>query len=809
MATPEERAVARAARLAEELASAWRRGERPCAEDWLEREGDLARYPAAVAVVLCEEAWLRREFGRSPRAPGPAALSGDELPARPGRTGSRFPACGEIFAECRLVAELGRGAQGRVFLATQPLLADRPVVLKITPCTGAEHLSLARLWHTHIVPLHFTQDFPERGLRVLCMPYLGGATLADVHRALGHVPCARRTGRDLVEALARLRPAEALPPPEGGPARAALARLSWAEAVCWLGACLADALQHAHERGLVHLDVKPSNLLLTADCQPMLLDFHLARAPLAAGSVPAGWFGGTADYMAPEQRQAMHAHAAGRPLPAGVDGRSDLYSLGRTLYELLGGDVRGRPGAYRPLRECNPAAGTGLSDVIAKCLATNPAARYPDAGALAADLRRHLVGLPLQGVRNRSAAERWRKWRRRRPHALPRAALAAAALVALATAAVLGLALVAGARRDAEQALAGGRELQRQGRHGEAERELARGLDKARAVPGGAALVRELDAARGRAHAAGAAQELARCADELRFLGDPAALRPGAARALDERCARVWADRAALLSGATVASAETVRRDLLDLAVLWAGARARAAAGEEEGRRRALAVLGEAEALLGGGPVLEQERRRLGDGPGKAGAAAPRTAWEHEAVGRALLFAGRAEEGAAELEEALALNPQGLWANFYHGLCAHRLGRYEEAAGAFRACVALAPRSAPCYYNRALSLAALGRDGPALRDYDRALQLDPGLAAARLNRGALYLRAGRLSEAAADLERALVDGADPAAAHYDLALVCRARGEWADCRRHLRAALRERPDHRPARDLLARLPGPR
>jgi tetratricopeptide (TPR) repeat protein len=767
--------------------------------------------------VIDEELRLRREFG-PPLAPGELArrfpqwraelpvLLGPAPAAPPPPAEPRFPVCGEVFADCLLWAELGRGAQGRVFLATQPLLADRPVVLKLTPRAGAEHLSLARLWHTHIVPLHFTQDFPERGLRVLCMPYLGGATLADVHRALRHVPCARRSGRDLVEALDRLRSPVA-PAPEASPARSALARLSYAEAVCWLGAWLADALHHAHERGVVHLDVKLSNVLLAADGVPMLLDFHLARAPLAAGSAPADWFGGTEDYMAPEHRQALAAHAAGRPVPARVDGRSDVFSLGRVLYALLGGDLGGEAGSYRPLRECNPAAGPGLSDVIGKCLAAGPAARYQEAGELAADLRRHLAGLPLRGVHNRSLGERWRKWRRRRPHALARAGLSLAALLGLLTAGLLGLALVGGEWRDAERALDGGRQLQQQGHYAEAERELAHGLEKARAVPWAGALLRELEAERGRAHAANAVTELGRCADELRFLSHPDTLGAEAARALEGRCARVWAGREALLGAAGAAGrAEQARRDLLDLAVLWAGLRARAGEGEAA-RRRAVALLDEAEALLGGGPVLGRQRRLLREGPGQAGAApAPRTAWEHEAVGRALLFAGRAEEAAAELEEALRLRPQDFWANFYEGLCAQRRGRHEEAVAAFRTCVALAPRSAPCYYNRALALAALGRTEQALRDHDRALEIDPGLSAARLGRGALHFRAGRLESAAADFERALADGADPAAAHFNLALVCRARRAWSDCRRHLLLALQGRPDHPAARDLLRRLP---
>src|SRR5205085_11221792 len=122
-----------------------------------------------------------------------------------------------------------------------------------------------------------------------------------------------------------------------GPARDFFSRAGYVESVCVVGACLGDALQYAHERGLVDLDVKPSNVLLAADAQPMLLDFHLARAPLRRGEPVPEWFGGTPDYMSPEQVRTLEAVRQRRPVPADVDARSDVYSLGLLLYEALGG----------------------------------------------------------------------------------------------------------------------------------------------------------------------------------------------------------------------------------------------------------------------------------------------------------------------------------------------------------------------------------------------------------------------------------------------------------------------------------------
>ena len=113
----------------------------------------------------------------------------------------------------------------------------------------------------------------------------------------------------------------------------------------------------------------------------------------------------------------MAAVNAGQPVPAVVDGRADVYSLGVLLYEALGGANPYLPGASPPLEKCNPHVSPGLSDVVRKATAYHARDRYQDAAALAADLRLHLNDQKLRGVPNRSWKERWQKWRRRRPHA--------------------------------------------------------------------------------------------------------------------------------------------------------------------------------------------------------------------------------------------------------------------------------------------------------------------------------------------------------------------------------------------------------
>src|SRR5262249_14520773 len=112
-----------------------------------------------------------------------------------------MPKPGEALGGFHLVAELGRGSVRRVFLATEPALGHRQVGLKATPCDNFEHVSLARLQHTHIVPLHAVHNFPERRLRVICMPYLGGTTLDRLLRQIQHRSLAQRKGSHLLEAL--------------------------------------------------------------------------------------------------------------------------------------------------------------------------------------------------------------------------------------------------------------------------------------------------------------------------------------------------------------------------------------------------------------------------------------------------------------------------------------------------------------------------------------------------------------------------------------------------------------------------------
>jgi serine/threonine protein kinase/lipoprotein NlpI len=815
-------------RLAEEMAGHWRRGERRRCEDYLAQHPELWQQPEAALELIYEEIALRREHGLE-------AAAADFVRRFPqwrrqllvlldchhlleaGSAATGFPAAGEVLGDFRLLAELGRGAHGKVFLAAQRSLADRPIVVKLAPSSGGEHLSLARLQHTHIVPLYSVQDFPGRGLRALCMPYFGGTTLDRILKSLNDCPPCRRLGSQILQALRQARRAASTPRPVGETVPPFLARASYVQAVCWVGACLADALQYAHERGLVHLDLKPSNILLAADGQPMLLDFHLARAPIPAGGPAPEWLGGTPGYMAQELRAALAAVQDGRAVPAAVDGRADLYGLGLVLYEALGGTLPPCPTPARLLRRCNPHVSVGLADLLGKCLAEDPRNRYPDAAALAADLRRHLEDRPLQGVANRSLVERWRKWRRRRPYAPALAALLLAAL----SAGGFFLARVNQQLHQARTSLQEGRSQLRQRHYGEALGTLKHGLALAEQLSFQGALAEEFRDQVRLAERAQAAQELHLFVERIRPLYGVEALAPARGQAVAKHCREFWRRRDLIVQRLEPQPepelGRQVQTDLLDLAILWTDLHVRLAkAGRVRvARIEAMKVLAQAEALLGPSCLLYQERQTHATALGLTGVAraaerrgnalVPRTAWEHYALGRSLLRAGKLRRAAVQFDRALELQPQALWPNFYRGKCAYQLGRHEDAALAFTACAALAPDSAWCRYNRGLAFAELGRPDRALRDFDKALEFDPTLAEAARSRGLLHYRQKRYASALADLPRALANGLDPAVGYYDLALIHLARQDRRAALSSLDRALRHAPGHKEARALRERL----
>ena len=557
------------------------------AELMLAEHPDLNDNPEAAVRLVYEEFCLREEAGQ----PADTAEYYGRFPQwhdalavvfqchhllRDDNEAPKFPSAGESLGELRLIREIGRGALGRVFLASQPSLSDRQLAVKITARRGQEHLSLARLQHTNIVPLYLVQDFPETGLRALCMPYLGGVTWARVLKRFGESALTKRTGRQIVECVTEEHDKSPGTATAFSPYIGFLARSTYVDDVCWIGACLADGLSYAHQRGLVHLDIKPSNVLLASDGQPMLLDFHLASEIDHLQSNFINRLGGTPGYMSPEQSAAADAIRKGTEIKQRLDGRSDIYSLGVLLYESLAGELPAADfdTARNSLRKANPEVSQGLEDIVCKCLSPQPKNRYDDAAQLAADLRCHIARQPLRGVANRSLVERWRKWRHRKPHALPFIVIGSfAALIILG----IGGLFYRDRLRNAEAYLA---QSQRELSHNEYDVSIehaSNAWSSLRWFPWEtelrSRLHEQIDAAE-HAHTVAGLHDFV---EQLRFL-DTQQLSTEKLGEIADGCSKVWQARDRFLpatnqknsaEGETNLS-ESLRRDLLDLAILSA-----------------------------------------------------------------------------------------------------------------------------------------------------------------------------------------------------------------------------------------------
>jgi formylglycine-generating enzyme required for sulfatase activity len=308
---------------------------------------------------------------------------------------------------------LGSGGMGVVYQAEQ-LALRRVVALKMIlhgDYVGedqrrrfqAEAEAIAALQHPHIVQVHEVGE--HNGLPYFSLEYCAGGSL---DKQLDGTPWEAKRAAALVQTLA-------------------------------------GAVEAAHQHGLVHRDLKPGNVLLTADGTPKVTDFGLVKRLDMPGQTQTGPVMGTPSYMAPEQ-----AGPSGEVGPA-----ADVYALGAILYELL----TGRPPfkAARPMdtvfqvlyadpvpvRQLQPKVPRDLETICHKCLEKEPHRRYGSAAALAADLVRFLAAEPVQ-ARPAGPLERAVKWARRRPAA---AALLAVTIVALVVLAVLSANLAAARTR--------------------------------------------------------------------------------------------------------------------------------------------------------------------------------------------------------------------------------------------------------------------------------------------------------------------------------------------------------------------------
>jgi serine/threonine protein kinase/Tfp pilus assembly protein PilF len=358
-------------------------------------------------------------------ADGPAGKSPSGEP--------QWPAPGQTWLDFQLLQELGRGAYSRVYLAREKSLGDRLVVVKATALGPQEAHTLGMLQHPHIVPVHSTQRDEQLGLTAVCMPFLSRVSLFDVMDALFSTPRAASSAIAMLDAVRRIN-AVAGAEPEAAVESAWPRGWSHSEAVAHIGIQLAQALLHAHRQGVLHGDVKPSNVLLTNSGRAVLLDFNLAT--FGDESVP--FIAGTLPYMAPEQLRPLTSRKGARD--SALNERADIFSLGLTLWELLTGRPPFGPLPAETSRERfaaqlleryrkGPVAASGrnarfdrsIENVLRTCLEFDPARRPKSMDELAASLGAQLRPIP-----------RLRRWLSRyRRLTMSAAALTCAALLAV------------------------------------------------------------------------------------------------------------------------------------------------------------------------------------------------------------------------------------------------------------------------------------------------------------------------------------------------------------------------------------------
>lgn len=723
----------------ERLSAGWSEGRNPPVEEFFSRidPGD----PEARVELVYHEFCLAEAAGL---APDPAAYRA-RFPALEDRLARLFglhealdeealrswsppgevamPEAGDEIGPYRLLRELGRGGLARVFLAEQADLEDRLVALKVAARPSAEAALQARVRHPHIVEVLARAVTGDGRFHLIAMPYLGGATLSALMARGGW-----RSGRDLVAALDDAAPGLPSAEPARGADRALLIGLDRAEASAWIVARLAEALAHAARRGVTHGDIKPANILMAADAKPMLLDFNLAadwRGPGVVRSVPLG---GTLAYMAPERLRALvDPKSAPTPRP-GDRQRADLYALGLVLRELLTGQkpVAPDPGFTSPrdaadsmlaarvpfeasARQHARGVPAGLRPILARCLATDPADRYPGMAELAEDLDAWREGRAAEHSRRGTAAAvgRWLALRR--------------GTVALAA----GLLLLAGAGGVAAWSIMNAR------LRSQAEAKLAALWDAG--DPG---------TFRARRFGSWQVDDEASVAAAKRDLDRYGVLGPSDWRQRDDVRSLGPADR------------DDLEVWLLERAWRYASALS-ARADQPDDWRRALALLdrdarwASLDAFADAGGAL---REKLGL-PRVARPAKSAEGWL-QAYASGLSAEGNSPgEARGAYARVLRERPQGFWPRYRAAATAARLNDFGGAADHLALCLARRPGNAALLVLRSICLLGAGETSAALAACEQALAIDPGARDAYLARSLIRIQLGQTSAAQADLDR--------------------------------------------------------
>jgi tetratricopeptide (TPR) repeat protein len=694
-----------------------------------------------------------------------------------------------------LIREVGRGGMGVVYEAEQVSLGRR-VALKVLPFAATmdprqlqrfhnEARAAAGLNHTNIVPVYAVGC--ERGVHYYAMQFIEGKSLAEMIAGRGTASRERQLSRPDVEPDTE---AVGAAPTEAVPREAVhIRRLAG-----W-GIQAAEALEHAHALGIVHRDVKPANLIVDGAGKLWVTDFGLARTASDAGLTMSGDVLGTLRYMSPEQALARHGL---------VDHRTDIYSLGATLYELL----TGRPAAEGrdrqeilsrvaddgppPPRLLNRAVPAELETIVLKALEKDPQDRYATAQELADDLRRFVEDRPIR-ARRTPVRIRLSRWARRHR------ALIAAAAALLLTALVLGGVALGWrlkqrdeARRAAADHLRQAEGLAGQSRWGEALEALGR-ADERLAGEDGSPLKEQ--AVRLRDDIAWAAE-----LDEAR--SQAIAIRrggydePGVDRAYQDAFGKRGRNPLtdAPEQTAAYARASSIRGPLVAALDHWSFLR-------RDGRDGTADRLRAAAALADDDPW----RQRVRDPAVRADrAAVERLAAADEAATQPtanllLLVAALKDvggEAAAEqlLRRAQNWRPNDFWVNL---TLADVLtpdndrtpARSVEAVGFCRAALARRPGSAAAYNALGNAWFAQREYAEAEAAYREAVALQPDSAIAHANLGAALTDLGRLDEGEGACRRAIALQPDLALAHDNLSTALREQHKLAEAERASRQAV--------------------
>lgn len=241
---------------------------------------------------------------------------------------------GSQIDDFTILRTLGQGGFASVYLARQ-MSMQRLVALKVSQRGSDEPIALSQLDHRNIVRVYDQRALPEQCMILLYMQYIPGGTLSEVIRASAKEPSSALNGRTFLAAIDRALVAADQQPPESSPTREQIANMDWAQLTAWLGAELAEGLQSAHDAGIMHRDVKPANVLLSADGIPKLVDFNVSYSALPGCAGAAVYFGGSLAYMSPEQLEI--ADPLGQRQADDLDARSDIFSLAVVLWEFWQG----------------------------------------------------------------------------------------------------------------------------------------------------------------------------------------------------------------------------------------------------------------------------------------------------------------------------------------------------------------------------------------------------------------------------------------------------------------------------------------